>query len=104
MEPADLTRIRTIPLEARPNKVALESFAKPASKGQSFAGFLDSLPRILFAEDLRAVVQAIVSARRNGRPVIVGLGGHVIKCGLGPTLIDLMEREIITAVALNGSA
>jgi hypothetical protein len=104
MEPVDLSRVRTIPLEVRPNKVALELFAKPAAKGQSFANFLESLPRIYFAEDLRAVVQAIVTARRNGRPVVVGMGGHVIKCGLGPTLIDLMEREIITAIALNGSA
>jgi len=103
MQPVDLNRVRTIPLEARPNKVALTGFAQPPKPGRSFAEFLAGLPGILVGNDFREVVAAIVAARRNGRPVIVGMGAHVIKCGLNPVLIDLMRRGIITAIALNGS-
>jgi hypothetical protein len=103
MKPVDLNRVRTIPLETRPNKVALAGFAKPPKAGRSFAEFVASLPGILIGNDFREVVAAIVAARRNGRPVIVGMGAHVIKCGLNPVLIDLMRRGIVSAIALNGS-
>lgn len=103
MQPVDLNRVRTIPLEARPNKVALQAFARPPKAGCSFAEFLAGLPGILVGNDFREVVAAIVAARRNRRPVIVGMGAHVIKCGLNPVLIDLMRRGIVTAIALNGS-
>lgn len=102
-QPIDLSRVRTIPLQARANKVSREKLAGPPQRGRSFAQFLDSLPRIMAAEDLRAVVQAIVRARQNGRPVIAGLGGHMVKCGLSPVLIDLLERGVITTLAMNGS-
>ncbi|HZT78679.1 MAG TPA: hypothetical protein VFA26_00535 [Gemmataceae bacterium] len=101
--PVDLSRVTTIPLGQRRNKVAAANFARPAQPARSFRDFLASLPDILAGSDLRAVIAAIVAARRNGRPVIAGLGAHVIKCGLGPLLIDLMERRVITALALNGS-
>ncbi len=103
MRPIDLSRIRTIPLRGRGNKVALEEFAQPPQVGRSFADFLASLPHVLTGEDFRWVVEAVVTAHRSGRPVIVGMGAHVIKCGLSPVIIDLMQRGIITAVALNGS-
>ena len=90
-------------LAARANKVGLENLARPPRKGQSFAEFLEGLPDVLAAQDFRAVVSAIAAAHRAGRPVIAGLGAHVIKCGLSPVIIDLMERGIISAVALNGS-
>jgi hypothetical protein len=99
----DLSRVHTIPLQTRSSKVALERFAQPPKAGRSFAEFIESLPKILTGEDFRAVVEAIVTAHRNNRPVIVGMGAHVIKCGLSPILIDLMQRGIVTAVALNGS-
>jgi len=102
-EPVDLTQVHTIPLQTRPNKVAMARFAQPPKAGRSFAEFLATLPGILAGQDFREVVDAIVAAHRNGRPVIVGMGAHVIKCGLNPILIALMERRIITAVALNGS-
>lgn len=70
----------------------------------NFAAWLDCLPDILAAKDLKAVAKAVVDARQAKRAVIVGIGGHVIKCGTGPILIDLIERDIITAVAMNGSA
>jgi deoxyhypusine synthase len=102
-QPADLSRVRTIPLQVRPNKVSQHKFAKPPVKGQSAAEFLAGLPHILAGDDFRAVVQAVVTARRNQRPVVFGFGAHVLKCGLSPVLIDLMNRGIITALATNGS-
>ena len=72
--------------------------------GMSFAGFFAGLPRLLGADSLRGVVDAVVAARRNHRPVVLALGGHVIKCGLQPVLKRLIEAEVITAVAMNGSA
>lgn len=101
--PIDLSRLRLRSLAERPSKVRTEDFARPARAGASFADFFGALPRILFGEDLRAVVAAIVAAHRAGRPVVVGLGAHVIKCGLSPVLIDLMERRIVTGLAMNGA-
>lgn len=102
-EPVDLSRVRTVPLTARPNKVALSKFAVPPVKGQSAAAFLAGLPHLLAGEDFRAVVAAVIAAHQNGRPVVVGFGAHVIKCGLSPVLIDLMKQGIVTALATNGS-
>lgn len=102
-EPVDLSRVRTVPLQLRPNKVLQANFAHPPRKGQSAAEFLGGLPRILAGADFRNVVAAVVNARRNGRPVVFGFGAHVLKCGLSPVVIDLMERGVITAVATNGS-
>ena len=102
-EPVDLSRVRTVPLAARPNKVDAAAFARPPVKGPSAADFLAGLPHLLAGDDFRALVAAIVAARRAGRPVVVGFGAHVIKCGLSPVLIDLMRRGVITALATNGS-
>lgn len=101
--PIDLSRLRTLSLAERPSKVRVDDFGRPARAGASFADFFGALPRILFGEDVRAVVDAIVRAHRGRRPVAVGLGAHVIKCGLSPVLIDLMERGIVTALAMNGA-
>ena len=103
MRPVDLSQVRTIPMETRRNKVARERFAQPAAPGRSFAEFLDTLPGILAGEQFRTVVHRIAESHRQGRPVIVSIGGHVVKCGLGPLLIDLMRRGIITTLAMNGS-
>lgn len=103
IKPVDLSRIKTVPLPERRNKVALDRFARPPKKGKTFAEFMESLPRILAGEDFRAVVEAIAKARRNQHPVILAMGAHVIKCGLNPVLIDLMRRGIITTLALNGA-
>lgn len=102
-DPVDLSRVRTIPLQVRPNKVSQAKFGRPPVKGQSVADFLSGLPHILAGNDFRAVVGAVATARRNGRPVIVGFGAHVLKCGLSPVLIDLMTRGVVTALATNGS-
>ncbi len=102
--PIDLTGLKTIPLDARGGKVRVADFATPYRKGSGIGGWLDSLPHILAAGSLRAVVDAIAAARAHGRAIIWGLGGHVIKCGLAPVLIDLMHRGYATALAMNGAA
>ena len=81
-----------------------DEFAHPPADDRSFGAFLGSLPDILVARDFRRVVSAIVSAAQRGRAVVVMLGGHVVKTGLAPVLIDLMRRRVITHIAMNGSA
>ena len=100
----DTSRIRTVPLARRPNKVRAEDFARPPRADLSFAAFIDSLPDILEARSFLAVAQAIVAAARARRGVLCMLGGHVVKTGLAPVLIDLMDRGAITHIATNGSA
>ena len=101
---ADLSRLRTVPIARRPSKVAAEEFAHPPGADRSFHAFLESLPDILVARDFRKVVSALVQAARSGRGVVLMLGGHVIKTGLSPVLIELMRRQIVTHIAMNGSA
>jgi len=84
--------------------VRADEFAHPPADDRSFGAFLGSLPDILVARDFRRVVSAIVSAAQRGRAVLVMLGGHVVKTGLAPVLIDLMRRRVITHIAMNGSA
>jgi len=102
---ADLGAVRTVPIARRPNKVRAEEFASPPPDGnRSFGAFLESLPDVLVARDFVRVIDAIVQAKRRDRAVVVMLGGHVVKTGLAPLLLDLMRRGIITHVAMNGSA
>ena len=101
---ADLSAIRTIPVARRPNKVRTEEFARPPRDDRSFHAFLASLPDVLAARDLLAIADAIAGAARNKRGVVAMLGGHVIKTGLAPLIIDLMRRGVITQLAMNGSA
>ena len=102
-EPIDLQRVSTIALRGRDNKVDTANFAKPPVKGATFEQFLNGLPQIDARLHFNAVVDAIVSARDAGRPVVWAMGAHVIKCGLNPVLIELMRREVITAFAFNGA-
>lgn len=101
---ADLSKIRTVPVRRRPNKVSAEEFAKPPAHDRSFHAFVESLPDILVARDFRRLVDAIVAARRMKRSVLAMLGGHIVKTGLAPLLVALMERRVVTHVAMNGSA
>jgi hypothetical protein len=99
----DLSAVRTYSVRERENKVAAQEFAKVLSSGATFSNFFDSLPDILAGKELRAVVDAIVLARQNGRPVIITMGAHVIKVGLSPLLIDWMKRGVVQAIATNGA-
>ena len=101
---ADLSKVRTIPVAGRPNKVNVGEFATPPQDDRSFAAFVRSLPDVLKAADFRRVVGAVVQAHRAKRAVIVMFGGHVVKTGIGPLLVDLMRRGIVTDLAMNGSA
>ncbi len=101
---ADLSRLTTIPVAERRNKVDQRLLASTPGTDRSFSAFLDSLPDILAAHDLRQIVQAIAGARRDGRGVILLLGGHVVKVGLGPLINEWLARGIVTHVAMNGAA
>jgi hypothetical protein len=101
--PINASDLKTYPLNKRHSKVRVSDFAKPWRRGGSFSRFLASLPDILAVKTLRAVAAAIARAHRAGRPVILGIGAHVIKVGLAPVVVDLVERGIVTAVAMNGA-
>ncbi|MFO7708766.1 MAG: hypothetical protein R6V84_11380 [Desulfobacterales bacterium] len=103
LEPLDLGAVKTVPMARRPRKVKAVDAARPWGRGGPFAGFLERLPGLLAAADLKAVVAAVARAARKGRPVIFAMGAHVIKVGLAPIVIDLMERRVITGVAMNGA-
>jgi hypothetical protein len=104
LRPLELDKVRTYPLRSRPSKVSVKDFAKVTRPDVSVAAWVEGLPRILAGNDFRGVVAALERARRKHKPIIWGLGGHVIKCGLSPVLIDLMRRGYVTAVAMNGAA
>jgi hypothetical protein len=100
---ADFSRLKTVPVSKRTNKVDASLLAHPPGDGRSFADFWGALPSILAAQDLRYVVDQIAAAAGR-RGVLAMLGGHVIKVGLGPLLIALMRRGAVTLIAMNGSA
>jgi hypothetical protein len=102
--PLDFAGLKTVPLKERGGKVKTADFASVYRAGSGVAGWLDSLPRILAGNSFRAVVDALAVARKRQRAIIWGLGGHVIKCGLAPVVIDLMRRGYATVFALNGAA
>lgn len=102
-EPLSFEGLRTIPIQARAAKIRLQHFGK-AYSGGGIGALLDSLPHILAADSLRAVVDRIAEARARQKMILWGLGGHVIKCGLAPVLVDLMQRGYVTGFALNGAA
>ncbi|HUY14687.1 MAG TPA: hypothetical protein VMX16_13825 [Terriglobia bacterium] len=102
--PLKTGRVQTYPLGSRPSKVSVKDFAKPAGSKSSVRKWVDSLPQILAGQSFRSVLAALESARRKEKAIIWGLGGHVVKCGLAPVLIDLMKRGYATAFAMNGAA
>ena len=103
-QPLDFSRLKTIPLAERGGKVTVAGFAAAYTAGSGIAGLIDSLPHLLAADHFRAVIAALAEARAKKRAILWGLGGHVIKCGLAPVLVDLMRRGYATGFALNGSA
>jgi hypothetical protein len=98
-----LDDVRTYPLASRESKVRVGDLGRPHVAGSTVGEWLERLPAILGAADLRAVVGRILDARRNGRGVVWGYGAHVIKTGLSPVLVDLMERGFVSALATNGA-
>ena len=103
-QPLDFTNLKTVSLKERGGKVKVADFAAAYEPGSGITGLLESLPHLLAADSFRAVVDALVGARRNKRAILWGMGGHMIKCGLAPVLLDLMHRGYATGFVLNGSA
>jgi hypothetical protein len=101
-EEFDLSGVKTYPLAARKSKANASDFAKSYGKS-GISAWIETLPDILAAADLKAVVAALKQARRDDRGIVWGLGAHVIKTGLSPVLIDLMERGYVSAIATNGA-
>jgi len=99
----DRSRLRTVSARTRPSKVHRRDEGTPHQRGASFAEFWQRLPRLLGASDLRAAVAAAAQAHRRGRPLLWGLGAHVIKVGLAPIVVDLIERGLVSGVAMNGA-
>ena len=103
IRPLELDKVSTYPLAFRPSKVSLADFASPVSEDSSLSKFLATLPNILAVQSLRELAVRIRRARNSQKPIIWGIGGHVIKTGLAPLIIDLMRRGFVTAIAANGS-
>jgi hypothetical protein len=102
-EEFDLAGVRTYPLSSRKSKARAEDFGRPVAAGSSFADWFDALPDILGGRDVRRVVSAMSGARARGAGIVWGIGAHVIKTGVSPILIDLMERGYVSALAMNGA-
>jgi len=103
IEPLSLEKVETYSLKSRPSKVSVADFASPVSKTDTLSQFLEGLPNILAVQTLRNVAAQVRRARELGKPIIWGMGGHVIKTGLAPLIIDLMKQGYVTAIAGNGS-
>ncbi len=101
--PLDFSALNTYSLHGRFSKVTVENFAKPLAPGLSVRDLLAALPDQLLGRDFPELVGRLAAAHKAGRPIMVGMGAHVIKVGLNPILIDLMERGIVTSIALNGA-
>ncbi|MEK7829274.1 MAG: hypothetical protein AAB256_05755, partial [Deltaproteobacteria bacterium] len=102
-KPVSPSKLKTYSIKKRKSKVDIRSFAKPCQKNKAFKVFLDSLPDILAAKDLKEIASSIITAHKNKKTVAAGIGAHVIKVGLSPVIIDLMEMGVINAVAMNGA-
>jgi hypothetical protein len=104
IQPVALGGVRTYPIAGRRSKVSVREFARPAGKNPSLKKFLETLPRILAGNDLREVLAGVHRAKSGKRAVIWGIGGHVIKVGLGPLLIEMMRAGFVSGIAMNGAA
>lgn len=102
-EPLDFSGLHTYSLYGRHSKVTVDNFARPIPAGSTVRALLESLPDQLLGRDFPELVRRLAAVHRRGCPLIVGMGAHVIKVGLNPLLIDLMERSIITTIAMNGA-
>ena len=99
----DLKKLRTYSIKKRPSKTQIKNLGKPLSSKEDVLNFLKSLPKCLKADDFRRLLSSIIKAKRKGKPIIFMFGAHVIKCGLSPVLIDLMQNGFISLLATNGA-
>ena len=103
LKPLELAQVKTYPLASRTSKVKLDDFARPLGEDTTLGEFLESLPNVLAVQTLRRIAERMQRARELKKPIIWGMGGHVIKTGLAPLIIDLMKRGYVSAIAANGS-
>jgi hypothetical protein len=103
-KPISFEGLRTVPIAERGGKVRVSQFARPFQKGESVSRLIDCFPEILAGDAFRGVLDALKKARAESRAILWGMGGHVIKCGLGDVLLDLMRRRWVTAFVMNGAA
>src|SRR5258708_15118018 len=103
LQPINLEKVSTYPLASRQSKVTVADFASPVTESSSLKDYLASLPNILAVQTMRDLAAQIRRARSLNKPIIWGMGGHVIKTGLAPIIIDLIKRGFVTAIAANGS-
>ena len=103
LQPLSLDRVQTYPLSSRPSKVTVSDFAQPITEDLTLADYLRTLPNILAVQSIREIASRMRRARDLGKPIVWGIGGHVIKTGLSPIIIDLMKRGLVNAIAGNGS-
>ncbi len=101
--PLDFAAVKTYDLASRPSKVTVKDFAEPIDGDDSLKSFLDKLPNILAVQSLRKIAEHIRRARELQKPIVWGIGGHIVKTGLAPVIIDLMRRGFVSAIASNGS-
>lgn len=101
--PISLDKVKTFPLKKRESKVRIEDFGKPWEPGQPMNRWLRSLPRILAGNEFMEVVNRLVQAAASNKTIILGLGAHAIKVGLNPIILDLLDRRIISGLAMNGA-
>jgi hypothetical protein len=99
----DLKKVKTYSIKRSPRKTQIKNFGKPLSSESDISSFLESLPKCLKADDFRKLLDSIVKAKQKGKPIIFMFGAHVIKCGLSPILIDLMQNGFISLLATNGA-
>src|SRR5262249_42623644 len=97
LQPIALDEVSTYPLASRPSKVTIKDFATPLTENSTLRDYLSSLPNILAVQDLRELAARMRRAREKNKPIIWGMGGHVIKTGLAPVLLDLMRRGFVGA-------
>jgi hypothetical protein len=95
--------LKTIPIKKRKSLVDVKDFARPYEPGPGFKDFLQTLPNFLAAKDFTEFCQQVKNAREKDKPIILGLGAHLVKVGLNPVIIDLMEKGWISAIAVNGA-
>ncbi len=103
-KPLSFEGLKTVPIADRGGKVRVSQFARPFQKGDGVAGLIDSFPDILAGQAFRGLLEALKRARAESRAILWGMGGHVIKCGLGDVLLDLMRRSWVTGFVMNGAA
>jgi deoxyhypusine synthase len=103
-KPLSFRKIKRYSLRGRKSKVRVSRSGRIFAKGGTFSSFLETVPQILAGKDIRKVADAIIHARKNDRPVILAMGAHPIKVGLSSIIVDLINTDVITAVAANGAA